>query len=488
METKGSIFRDRETSKMMMWYPNMIAAAAICSPTMLMAMEVASFSTLRFVSPWNGGCARRTRRTTTTTSTTSGCSGLWALSSSSSQQPQLYEFPLWDKLSQDIIVPLPSSHLPDELTTCSIYGVQIQTPLERIIIEQATSLASLSSKQYFGVAIPKHDEEKENLDDIQVGSIGCACQILIHDEKNQVVLCRGAFRFIVKDIIQRIPFAIVQVQELPDDDEDEPERETTGTTTSIQSIHDDDDEDDYAQLSPNELMQRTLLAVKSCIDRKIQETSSSVSSSSTSLSPLEEAILQDSGKLTDYQLAESAQRQAAQENAAVLEVFQSYLIDDDDLETPQQRWFAVAFLAAELCDFDMADRIYILQLTHTLERLRYVCRVAERIVGFQYAQSIANSITDSVDESSKELKVGTPDLPPWVRQIRKGMQVEYFWNPEHGWCRGVVIQDPVILEEENNNGKKEVPAKMMLCVQFEDDGTTHWLPVLPDEKARWRPA
>jgi hypothetical protein len=29
---------------------------------------------------------------------------------------------------------------------------------------------------------------------------------------------------------------------------------------------------------------------------------------------------------------------------------------------------------------------------------------------------------------------------------------------------------------------------MMLCVQFEDDGTTHWLPVLPDEKARWRPA
>jgi ATP-dependent Lon protease len=407
-----------------------------------------------------------------------------------------YEMPLWDKVSQDMIVPLPSSHLPDELTTCSIYGVQIQTPLERIIIEQATAAAAAaSSKQYFGVAFSS-DSLNDKAEDIQVGSIGCACQILIHDENNQVVICRGAFRFIVKDIIQRIPFAIVQVEELPDNPVDEEEDDTLTSATTIQTPHDEDDDDDeddeddndYAQLSPDESMQRTLLAVKSCIDRKIQETSSSSlsSSSSSGLSPLEEAILQDSGTLTDYHLAESAQRQAAQENAAVLEVFQS-LLADDDFETPQQRWFAVAFLAAELCDFDAADRIQILRCTNTLERLRFVCQVAERIVGFQYAQSIANSITDSVDESSKELKVGTPDLPPWVRQIRKGMHLEYFWNPEHGWCRGVVVQEPVLMEENDSNGK-EVMAKMMLCVQFEDDGTTHWLPVLPDEKARWRPA
>ena len=74
------------------------------------------------------------------------------------------------------------------------------------------------------------------------------------------------------------------------------------------------------------------------------------------------------------------------------------------------------------------------------------------------ARKMANSITSKQDESERDLKVGQPELPPWAKNIRKGMVVEYFWNEEYEWCEGTVIEDPVQIADE-----------LILTLHFEDD-------------------
>lgn len=73
-------------------------------------------------------------------------------------------------------------------------------------------------------------------------------------------------------------------------------------------------------------------------------------------------------------------------------------------------------------------------------------------------------------------QVGTPELPPWSKQIRKGTKVSYYWNEEWEWCDAEVIEDPAMVVDE-----------LLVTVRF-DDGEVHRLPFHPDERARWRPA
>jgi hypothetical protein len=73
-------------------------------------------------------------------------------------------------------------------------------------------------------------------------------------------------------------------------------------------------------------------------------------------------------------------------------------------------------------------------------------------------------------------QVGTPELPPWSKQITKGMKISYYWNEEWEWCDAEVIEDPVMIVDE-----------LIVTVRFED-GEVHKLPFHPEEKARWRPA
>jgi hypothetical protein len=72
--------------------------------------------------------------------------------------------------------------------------------------------------------------------------------------------------------------------------------------------------------------------------------------------------------------------------------------------------------------------------------------------------------------------VGTLQLPPWSRQITKGMKIAYYWNEEWEWCEGEVVEDPVMVVDE-----------LLITMRFAD-GEVHRLPFHPDEKARWRPA
>lgn len=415
---------------------------------------------------------------------------------------RLVEIPLLDVLSSSddeariIIQPLPSSHLPDELTTCHVYGMQLTVPLHQRIIDHAVEQ---TRDQLYG-----HIAYKP-LSDSFIGAIGCTAQVLLNspsdnavvimqgsDEFDSVsneiglarpktVLCRGLYRFIVREVLQSVPYAVALVEELHDDNT---ESEVGGgggdAAVELQTApsrdgeeeeeEDEDDEDEYAELTTTELMQRTLLAMKAAVDQQLDQAVTPVE-----LSPLEESILQDQGILSQKQVSANAARQAAEENAAVFEVFQSALIDL--FVTPAERYYAVAMMAAELCNLgDNAARRRMLVCTNSLQRLRSVCAQAETAVGMARARKFANAITDESAQASKELRVGDPTLPPWARSIRKGTVLEYYWNDEFEWCRGQVVADPVLVVDE-----------LIVTVYFADDDSTHRLPFRADEKARWRP-
>ena len=51
----------------------------------------------------------------------------------------------------------------------------------------------------------------------------------------------------------------------------------------------------------------------------------------------------------------------------------------------------------------------------------------------------AQSLWESED-SWKDLRVGTPKLPPWAKQIWKGIMVEYYWNEDKEWCLGTLCR------------------------------------------------
>jgi hypothetical protein len=264
-------------------------------------------------------------------------------------------------------------------------------------------------------------------------------------------------------------------------DEDHPNSDNNHTEGSNRSLNsedsgddhtDDEDEDDdpYQDMTSAELLQRTLQIMKSAVEMQLDATSMT-----DQFSPLEQAMLQDRGMVSQERIAASAARETAEEYAAVWDVFQSSLIDL--YITPYERRYAVAWMAAELCNFDNDTRQQMLWITNSVERLRLVCACASRAVSMMSARRLATSVTDTTDETSKDLSVGVPMLPPWAKSIRKGTAIEYYWNEEYEWCRGTVVEDPLRI----------VPDEIVLTIYFPDDDSTHRLPFSADEKARWRP-
>jgi len=400
------------------------------------------------------------------------------------------------------VIPLPSSHLPDELTTGNVYGLILTIPLHQMVIHHAMSSTTMKPPIFGHVA---YRPQSESL----VGAIGCASQILLKTEQSpedtdtdsedaltqltadalsssttdkeatekvQTLLCRGFFRFRVTKMIKSIPFPIAIVEEYQDE-----EPGSGNDVTILQDLQEqysdeeDDEEDDdeyiYADLAPSELIQRTLRALKDYTDQQLANAKASLS---TELSPLEQSILEDSG-MSPNNIAKSAEYMAAEEAAAVFDVFQSSLLDL--CPTPTEQYFTVAFMAAEMANLSNFVRRKCLVMTDGLKRLRYVLQQVETQLGMERARKLASGITDQADESEKDLQVGQPTLPPWAKQIRKGMRLEYYWNEEYGWCQGEVVEEPLFVVDE-----------VILTVYFESDGTTHRLPFSPDEKVRWRPA
>jgi len=416
------------------------------------------------------------------------------------------------------VVPLPSSDFPDQLATPFLYGMQMDTPLHKLILEKAISMAEtvpvsssapISSlrKPFYGHLVWK-DGDSDSL----VGAIGCTAEILVNaptiqlfgdlpktpleeelakleksfsdsnggeEEKSDsvgmndgsstpisnTVLCRGGWRFVVKDVIRSIPYPVAIVDEIQDDaDEDDSDMFST-----VGSKEDDEDEDEMINMPAPELIHNTMRNVQSIIGQQLEEATIK-----SQPGPLEQSILEDSeiragGDNIDPAVIELAH---AEEMSAVWDVFQLSLVDEIE---PSQWRFAVAIMAAELANFKNDLRQEILLVRNSEERLRIVLRELKEIVGMAQARKLASSITDKTDETDRDLKVGTPQLPPWVRQIKRDTKIDYFWNEEYGWCPGVVTEDPVTIADE-----------LLVTIRF-DDGEEHRLPITAEDKLRWRP-
>jgi len=419
------------------------------------------------------------------------------------------------------IVPLPSSGFPDQLATPFLYGMQMDVPLHKLILEEAISMAeattasrssSLASltKPYYG-----HLVWKDGNSDSLVGAIGCTAEILLNAPSTKVpvgakspleeelakleksfsdsdgsgegesdaksekddnslptsntLLCRGGWRFVVKEIVRSIPFPVAIVDEIQDDADID---DSDMFSTAIDEDDDDDDDDDDDELinmPAPELIHNTMRNVQSIITQQLEDAIAK-----NQMGPLEQSILEDSkigreGTAINPAVIELAH---AEEMAAVWEVFQMSLVDDIE---PSRRRFAVAIMAAELANLKNDLRQEILLVRNGEERLRIVLREVMEKVGMAQARKLASSITDKTDESDRDLKVGKPQLPPWAQQIKKGTNIEYFWNEEWGWCPGIVVDDPITIADE-----------LLLTIRFED-GEEHRLPLTAEDKLRWRP-
>jgi len=413
------------------------------------------------------------------------------------------------------VIPLPSSDFPDELATPFLYAVQMNTPLHKLVMEESISMAT-SSQPMYGHVVWKNNNDL-------LGAIGCTAIILdnpptketlnknvgnsqltgeeiltelsfsaeeekssssnIDDDKlssssssSNTFLCRGGWRFVVKEVIRSIPYPVVIVDEIHDDADDDDSDMFASVGNNTLDKHDDDDEDDddddgeFNQMSTPELIHRIMSNVQSIIGEQLEDANAK-----NRLSPLEKSILEDNGiggpsGAINPVVIELAH---AEEMSAVWEVFQSSLIDDID---PQQRRFAVAMMSAELANLKDNVRQEILLTRSSEERLSIVLRELKEITGMRQARKLASKITDEIDESDKDLKVGRPELPLWALQISKGTKIEYFWNEIEGWCPGEVIEDPVTVVDE-----------ILLAIRFDEDGEVHKLPLSAEDKIRWRP-
>ncbi|GAX24795.1 hypothetical protein FisN_18Lh126 [Fistulifera solaris] len=337
-------------------------------------------------------------------------------------------------LRRDTFLPLPSSHLPDELATLNIYSIDIDIAVDRSIVEYATE----NTDSYVGhVCIEP-----------RVGTVGCASRVLSTlGADNRLLVCKGSFRFVVKQVLQEIPFPIVLVDEFVDED-----------TSECKSLKND-------VVDSTKQTSRLLEFLDEYCQHQVETTGE--------VSPLEQAILEETGNT----MMPIVIQELAMEKAAVLQVFRAFYMDSEQSDFSIQRtMYAASLLAAEIADFTTSQRQKVLEMPNSVERLVYVSGLIEEKVGMARARKIAKQITAATDEASKDLKIGQPQLPPWAKSIRKGTVVEYFWNEEYGWCRGEVVEEPVRIVDE-----------IVLTVRFFDDGETHRLPFSADEKIRWRP-
>lgn len=381
---------------------------------------------------------------------------LLSMSSNDALRRRNIEIPLLDlsdsELADEIVVPLPSSHLPHELSTLNIYGMVLRRPIHKMMIEEAIEKGELfelgesgSRDRAYGCIVSKSEGGL-------VGAVGCAAEIVIRatqpeevdqsdigEDASVAVLCKGSYRFIVKEILKTFPYPVGIVDELVDE---------------IPENNED----------ARSLLRRTFTSLKTMIDQRLNEEEKS-------LTPLELSILEENGS----PFVDSAtKRSQAEEMAAVFDVFQASLIDICPM--PVDRYFAVGMMAAELANVDNDMRVKIITMTDGVARLQLVCEHLETSLGMSRARRLATQITDAKDDEVKDLKVGPPQLPPWAKQITKGTRLEYFWNEDWGWCPGTVTADPIKVVDE-----------IIVMVTFDSDGETHRLPITAEDKVRWRP-
>lgn len=247
-------------------------------------------------------------------------------------------------------------------------------------------------------------------------TFGCIAAMTEDDER---ILYRGECLFRIVEIETTIPYTVATVELI----------ESPKTDTEVQEL----------------VRLKDLLLDWAQLD---------LEKAQTPVSPLEESLLENN----DVSQANifMAQERLSVIDAAPLE----YLVD----------------LVPDIMGCNNAQRCKLMTEDNVCARVQFAREIVQEGLGMERARKLADSITDTVDDTVKDLKVGTPTIPAWAQQIRKDTRLEYFWNVEVGWCSGTVTDDPVLIVDE-----------WLISVRFDDDGSVHRLPLSADDKVRWRP-
>mmetsp|Transcript_25789 Transcript_25789/g.29488 ORF Transcript_25789/g.29488 Transcript_25789/m.29488 type:complete len:469 (-) Transcript_25789:8-1414(-) len=355
------------------------------------------------------------------------------------------------------IIPLPSLHLEEysELRTQHIYGMKISRPIQKMILRDA-----IQSNKLYGHIVYKKDPND------LVGAIGCTSEVLLSaikpilaissnnnnrkddDEIPNTLLCRGSFRFVVKEVIQTIPYPVAIVDEWCDDDVLEQPKSKRDLSDSSSEV----------------LCQQILSGLHAFVKQKVKE----------SLRQRKKDIENsDIGYTDENEMTTTIHKRIySKEISDVLFAFHGFLIENQSILSITEKQYAIAFFAAELIGVDNEIRKKLLKANKGIERLKIISNEVNKVVSTQrMVQSIVANDDDHYEIYSDDFE----SLPAWSKNIKKGMVVEYFWDEDFGWRECTVVNDPIPILNE-----------LLITVHFEDDQSTRKLPFRIDDKKRWR--
>lgn len=366
-------------------------------------------------------------------------------------------------------IPMPSSHLPEALSTLNIYGMEITNVAHERLMDEA--LVNGIDNAFYGHVVAMRPDAEDRFD--LRGAIGCAAQIMVKGGDEQIVrddddadielpegrntravLVKGSYRFIVKEVLSTFPYPTAIVDELFDIDT----KDEYVKTTCV--------EDSYETMSRLKLTIKTLDSMDILVKDKLENAERA------GANPLEKEILESAG------VSVSHFKMQAEEFAAVFAVFKQQLID---ITKPTDRLFAIGMMASEIGELSFADRRKMLVTRNGMERLIFFLEAVDTKIRSRNGNTEKSRTTSSSsllgdkNDDEKELKVGYPPLPRWALTLKKGMRIEYYWNEEWDWSGGT-IQDILKIMDE-----------LIVTVEF-DDGSLYRLPLNGEEKLRWRPS
>jgi len=353
--------------------------------------------------------------------------------------------------NESSVVPLPSSHLPDEASTLNLYAYNLTGSSYERLLEKVGS----SNVPEFGMIVTSGTDLSD--DSGYVGAVGCAVQIIALASKSEV-LTKGIYRFIVKEVIQSFPYTIAVVDEFVDrDDIIEEEIFYSDFEQDLDPSLDNDQQDEiYPNAPPSQLLSYCVQAMESYMEMKLDEPP---------LTPLQISILEDNA------ISPASVEASTEEKMAVLQIFLSDVLPETI--SPLIRNFAVAMLTAEIAQLDNNLRRSILETRDGIYRMKLVLKA----ISTKLSQASAEKMTQNLSKetSSQDLEVGVPTEPSWVARVKKGQRLEYYWNEECDWCPATVIEVNKILHE------------YIFTLKFDIDGEIHKIPFSPEDKVRWRP-
>jgi hypothetical protein len=344
-----------------------------------------------------------------------------------------------------LIWPIPLGHVPESLRTCSTYRTN---PTRLTSLQKCTlthyqqqldelSSSSQSNSKWCGFLY------NETLGCLAAVTTTSATETTMATDQPSsstnvvdMIYYRGEFWFRLVEYETRVPFPVATVELL----------------APLHAMHEMEDTAASAAAG-NQPLQKLR-------DLLLEYSQLQIEKALEPKSPLELSLLKGLGTKIQPQPLQD-ELLVAQERRAVIEAAPlPHLVD----------------LMPDVVVIGLSNRCALMLETTMESKVQRACAMVQERIDMERARKRANAITDSVDASIKDLKVGPPTLPPWASQIRKHTRLEYFWNVEVGWCSGTVTDNPLFIVDE-----------WILSVQFDDDGSIHRLPLSADDKLRWRP-